>query len=41
MNWYNDAITDDTYKLVIEFYDGTSVNYSLTKQGSHFTGSQL
>lgn len=41
MNWYNNAVADDTYRLVIEFYDGTSIEYSLAKQGGHFTGSQL
>lgn len=41
MNWYNDAVADDTYRLAIEFYDGTSMEYSFTKQGNHITGSQL
>ncbi len=41
MNWYNNAVPDDTYTLVIDFYDGTSINYSITKQNNYVTGYQI
>ncbi len=41
MNWYNNAVPDGTYTLVIDFYDGTSVKYSITKLNGNVTGYQI
>jgi hypothetical protein len=40
-NWYNNAIPDGTYTLVIDFYDNTTVKYSLTKANGNVTGYQI
>lgn len=40
-NWYNSAIPDGTYTLVIDFYDDTTVKYSLTKANGNVTGYQI
>lgn len=41
MNWYYNAIPDGTYTLVIDFYDGTTANYSITKANDNITGYQI
>lgn len=41
MNWYYNAISNDTFTLVIDFYDGTTIRYRLTKENDHLTGSQI
>ena len=41
MNWYNNAIPDDTYTLVVEFYDGTTAKYGFTKADGVITGAQI
>lgn len=41
MNWYNNAIPDDTYTLKIDFYDGTAASYSFVKENGNITGAQV
>lgn len=41
LNWYTNSIGDGTYTLTIDFYDGTSMQYSLTKQGSYLSGHPM
>jgi Endoglucanase len=41
MYGYNKAITDGTYTLVIDFYDGTTAKYSFTRTNGMITGYQI
>jgi endoglucanase len=42
MNWYNDAIDDDKFfTLVIDFFDGTQMQYSIIRSGGRVIGKML
>ncbi|BBF44004.1 endoglucanase B precursor [Lachnospiraceae bacterium KM106-2] len=40
MNWYL-SVPDDTYKLVITFYDGSTASYQIVRNNNHTKGTQL